>query len=190
MQELGIEEIVINTHYLSDQINEFIKNKKFDAKISLIHEDKKILNTGGGVLNAAKNFKNDPFFVLNPDTIWSRNYLKHFAIMEKIYFEMNCKAVLLVVHKDKSFDKNMSGDFNLKDNLLNRSDENRNYIYTGCQILNNTVFGENKIDSFSMNVIWDVLIKSKKLTGVKIDEEFFHVTNLKIYEQIKKLIFK
>ena len=103
---------------------------------------------------------------------------------------MNCKAVLLVVHKDKSFDKNMSGDFNLKDNLLNRSDENRNYIYTGCQILNNTVFGENKIDSFSMNVIWDVLIKSKKLTGVKIDEEFFHVTNLKIYEQIKKLIFK
>ena len=43
LQELGIEEIVINTHYLSDQINEFIKNKKFDAKISLIHEDKKIL---------------------------------------------------------------------------------------------------------------------------------------------------
>ena len=54
LEELGIEEIVINTHYLSKKIEEFIKNKKFESKISLFHEDEKILDTGGGVLNAAK----------------------------------------------------------------------------------------------------------------------------------------
>ena len=191
LEKLGIEEIVINTHYLSKQIDEFMKNKKFNSKISLIYEDMKILGTGGGVFNAAKKFKNDPFFVFNPDTVWSKHYLKDFKIMEELYFNNNCKAVLLVVHKNKSFDKTMLGDFNLKGNLLDRSSDEKNYIYTGSQIINNSVFGDRKIDIFSMNVIWDSLIKNGELMGIKNDEEFFHITNLKIYEQLtkKNLIF-
>ena len=191
LEELGIEEIVINTHYLSKQIDEFMKNKKFNSKISLIYEDMKILGTGGGVFNAAKKFKNDPFFVFNPDTVWSKHYLKDFKIMEELYFNNNCKTVLLVAHKNKSFDKTMLGDFNLKGNLLDRSSDEKNYIYTGSQIINNSVFGDRKIDIFSMNVIWDSLIKNGELMGIKNDEEFFHITNLKIYEQLKKknLIF-
>ena len=191
LEELGIEEIVINTHYLSKQIDEFMKNKKFNSKISLIYEDMKILGTGGGVFNAAKKFKNDPFFVFNPDTVWSKHYLKDFKIMEELYFNNNCKAVLLVVHKNKSFDKTRLGDFNLKGNLLDRSSDEKNYIYTGSQIINNSVFGDRKIDIFSMNVIWDSLIKNGELMGIKNDEEFFHITNLKIYEQLtkKNLIF-
>ena len=191
LEELGIEEIVINTHYLSKQIDEFMKNKKFNSKISLIYEDMKILGTGGGVFNAAKKFKNDPFFVFNPDTVWSKHYLKDFKIMEELYFNNNCKAVLLVVHKNKSFDKTILGDFNLKGNLLDRSSDEKNYIYTGSQIINNSVFGDRKIDIFSMNVIWDSLIKNGELMGIKNDEEFFHITNLKIYEQLtkKNLIF-
>jgi len=186
LEELGIEEIVINTHYLSKQIDEFMKNKKFNSKISLIYEDMKILGTGGGVFNAAKKFKNDPFFVFNPDTVWSKHYLKDFKIMEELYFNNNCKAVLLVVHKNKSFDKTMLGDFNLTGNLLDRSSDEKNYIYTGSQIINNSVFGDRKIDIFSMNVIWDSLIKNGELMGIKNDEEFFHITNLKIYGQLTK----
>ena len=191
LEELGIEEIAINTHYLSKQIDEFMKNKKLNSKISLIYEDMKILGTGGGVFNAAKKFKNDPFFVFNPDTVWSKHYLKDFKIMEELYFNNNCKAVLLVVHKNKSFDKTMLGDFNLTGNLLDRSSDEKNYIYTGSQIINNSVFGDRKIDIFSMNVIWDSLIKNGELMGIKNDEEFFHITNLKIYEQLtkKNLIF-
>ena len=191
LEELGIEEIAINTHYLSKQIDEFMKNKKFNSKISLIYEDMKILGTGGGVFNAAKKFKNDPFFVFNPDTVWSKHYLKDFKIMEELYFNKNCKAVLLVVHKNKSFDKTILGDFNLKGNLLDRSSDEKNYIYTGSQIINNSVFGDRKIDIFSMNVIWDSLIKNGELMGIKNDEEFFHITNLKIYGQLtkKNLIF-
>ena len=186
LEELEIEEIVINTHYLSKQIDEFMKNKKFNSKISLIYEDMKILGTGGGVFNAAKKFKNDPFFVFNPDTVWSKHYLKDFKIMEELYFNNNCKTVLLVAHKNKSFDKTMLGDFNLKGNLLDRSSDEKNYIYTGSQIINNSVFGDRKIDIFSMNVIWDSLIKNGELMGIKNDEEFFHITSLKIYGQLTK----
>ena len=184
LEKFGIEEIVINTHYLSDQINTFIDNKKFSSKIFLIKEHEKILDTGGGVLNAAKKFNNDPFFVLNPDTIWFQSYLDDFKTMEEQYFNNDYKGVLLVVDKTKSFDKTMKGDFNLKENILDRNVNEKRYIYTGSQILSNSVFKNRKIEPFSMNLIWDLLIKNKELLGVKSKQEFLHVTNLKIYNQL------
>jgi len=184
LEKFGIEEIVINTHYLSDQINTFIDNKKFSSKIFLIKEHEKILDTGGGVLNAAKKFNNDPFFVLNPDTIWFQSYLDDFKTMEEQYFNNDYKGVLLVVDKTKSFDKTMKGDFNLKSNILDRNVNEKRYIYTGSQILSNSVFKNKKIKPFSMNLIWDLLIKNKELLGVKSKQEFLHVTNLKIYNQL------
>lgn len=184
LENFGIKEIVINTHYLSDQINTFIANKKFSSKIFLMEEHEKILDTGGGVLNAAKKFNNDPFFVLNPDTIWFQSYLDDFKTMEEQYFNNDYKGVLLVVDKTKSFDKTMKGDFNLKENILDRNVNEKRYIYTGSQILSNSVFKNKKIEPFSMNLIWDLLIKNKELLGVKSKQEFLHVTNLKIYNQL------
>ena len=184
LEKFGIEEIVINTHYLSDQINTFIDNKKFSSKIFLMEEHEKILDTGGGVLNAAKKFNNDPFFVFNPDTIWSQSYLDDFKAMEEQYFNNDYKGVLLVVDKTKSFDKTMKGDFNLKENIIDRNVNEKRYIYTGSQILSNSVFKNKKIEPFSMNLIWDLLIKNKELLGVKSKQEFLHVTNIKTYKEL------
>ena len=184
LEKFGIEEIVINTHYLSDQINTYIDNKKFSSKIFLIEEHKKILDTGGGVLNAAKKFNSNPFFVFNPDTIWSHPHLDDFKYMEELYFKNGCKGVLLVVDKKKSFDKNMNGDFNLKENIIDRENDEKKYIYTGSQILSNSVFKNIKIEPFSMNLIWNLLIKKKQLLGVKSKQKFLHVTNLEIYNKL------
>ena len=190
LEKLEVNEIVINTHYLSEQINEFIKKKNFNSKISIINEDKNILDTGGGVLNAAKKFNDNPFFVLNPDTIWSNLHLNELKIMEELYFNNNRRGVLLIVDKKKSFDKALNGDFNLKENFINRNNGKKNYIYIGAQILNNSFFYSMKIESFSMNLIWDILIQKKKLLGVKSNQEFLHVTNLKIYNQLVEKKFK
>ncbi len=184
LEKFGIEEIVINTHHLANQINSFISSKKFGSKIFLIREHNQILNTGGGILNAAQKFNNEPFFVLNPDTIWSDSYLYDFKEMEKKYFYNNCKSILLVVNKKKSFDKNLSGDFNLKENILDRKSIEKKYIYTGSQILNNSVFQSKEIKPFSINLIWDFLIKKKELFGIESTQKLLHVTNLKIYKQL------
>ena len=48
---------------------------------------RKILDTGGGILNASKKFKKQIFFVLNPDTIWRKEYKKEFRKLEKNLFE-------------------------------------------------------------------------------------------------------
>ena len=46
LEKFGIEEIVINTHYLSDQIIALVDNKRFSSKIFLIYNGTAIEPSG------------------------------------------------------------------------------------------------------------------------------------------------
>ena len=185
--KIGIKEIVLNVYYLSNEIEQFIKNKNYNIPIDLIKEGE-LLDTGGGILNATKQFKDDPFLVLNPDTIWNKNYFKEFKILENSYIENN-KPILLVVNKKISYDKSFKGDFNFTKNNHIVRETNNQYIFTGAQIINRSVFEGIKKKKFSMNLIWDQMIIAKKLVGKESNQTFFHVNNFEVYEKLNKLKF-
>ena len=79
LEKCQIKEVIINVHYLGDQIVEYINKKKFNLKITFVKEKEKILDTGGGILNALNNF-NENFLCINPDTIWNDNYINGLLI--------------------------------------------------------------------------------------------------------------
>ena len=185
--KMGIDELVINTHHLSDEIDNFLKNKNYGISISAIEEEE-LLDTGGGILNATRRFENNPFFVLNPDTIWNKNYYEELKILENSYLENN-KPILLLVDKINSHDKSFKGDFSFgKNNYIIRKNNNQ-YIFTGAQIINRSIFEGVKIKVFSMNLVWNQMVKEKKLLGQESNQTFFHVNNLKVYEELNRLKF-
>ena len=180
----GIEEVVINVHYLADQIIEYLNKKKFNLKITIINEKEKILDTGGGVFNALKYFK-ESFVCINPDTIWNFNYLVELKKMENNFFLNKKECHLLIVNKEKSFDKNIKGDFNLQNTLIKREqNENLKYIYTGVQIIDPKIFSNIKDQVFSMNKIWNKLIQDKELFAIESNINFLHVSTLDIYKKL------
>jgi len=192
LEQFRIKQIVINVHHLGDQIINYINKNKFNTAITTIYEKNKILDTGGGVLNALTYFSNEPFIVINPDTIWNSNYLKELRVMEKEFFiNKKSKCFLLVVNRNKSFDRSIKGDFNLVRNLINRKDkENLKYIYTGVQILRPNVFDYLDLKVFSMNKIWDQLIQNSNLFAKKSNVNFLHVSNLNVYKSLLEKYFK
>ena len=63
-----IERVVVNVHYLADQIREALAARK-DVEIA-ISEEPELLETGGGVMAALPLLGEGPFLVLNSDTVW------------------------------------------------------------------------------------------------------------------------
>jgi MurNAc alpha-1-phosphate uridylyltransferase len=192
LELFGIKQAVINVHYLREQIVEYLDKSQFNLTINIVNEKDKILDTGGGVLNAIQHFSNEPFLTINPDTIWNSHYLDELRLMEKAFFENEKnKCSLLVVNKKKSFDQSFKGDFSLENNLINRKDKNNlNYIYTGLQIIKPEVFSSLYTKIFSINKIWDKLIESNELYGMESNIDFLHVSTLDIYKSLLEKKFK
>ena len=183
VQSLGINNVKINTFYLSEKIQNFIESKNYHLNIDVVSDGEKILDTGGGIFNLIKQSEDEDFLILNPDTLWNSNYINTFNKMEKYYFKNNVKNLLMVVNKNKSFDNRFKGDFSLNKNKLSKEIKNE-FIYTGCQILNKKVFQNINSNIFSISKIWNDLIDKKELYGYESFNEFIHLTDIEIFKKL------
>ena len=186
IKKLGVQKILINTFYLKDQFSVFLKSKNFNIDIKIIEDGKDILDTGGGIQNMIKDSHEKDFIIFNPDTIWSNDYKDEILKMEKMYFSEKLENILLLVNKKFSFDKKLKGDFNLKNNLINKEIE-KEFIYIGCQIINKKLFIKEKIENYSILEIWNNLLDQKKLFGYESQKDFYHLTDLDIFKKLKDL---
>ena len=132
-----------------------------------------------------KNSAEENFLVFNSDTLWDVNYNKYILEMTNFYFKKKINNILLVVHKNLSFDKRLQGDFSLVNEKLTK-DNNKKFIYTGCQIINKNIFSKTIKKKFSMNEIWSSQMKESQLFGYESNLEFLHTTDLMIYNKILK----
>ena len=185
IKQVGIKKIFINSFYLKEQINKFIEENNFEIEIKVIEDGNAILNTGGGVLNLVSKINENDFLVFNPDTIWNKNYSSEIESMIDLYYKKKLKNLLLLVDRKLSFDKNLKGDFNLDNNLITQ--DHKNFIYTGCQILNKSIFKDRSIENFSISEIWSDLIKNNLLNGFESKLEFYHATDLETFNKLLDL---
>ena len=183
--DLGIKKILINTFYLKEKFYEYFKNHNYKVDLEIVEDGSNILDTGGGILNLINKSDDENFLVLNPDTIWNKKYIKEINAMNELFFSKKIKNLLLLVNKKLSFDKNIKGDFGLQNNLINQ--KNKNFVYTGCQILNRSIIEKEKLTNFSITKIWYDLINNNQLYGFESKINFYHATNLKIFKKLQDL---
>ena len=181
----GVEEISINVHHLPEQIEKFIREKKFKVEVNISKETDALLDTGGGILEATKHFDDNPFYVINPDTLWSDRYIEEIKRLEDSYSK-NKKPTLLLVNKKLSFDGSFKGDFNITNNQISR-DEKNEFIFTGLQIINRSFLTFENSKVFSMNKIWNDLIAKKELYGIESNLKFYHLNTHEMYLKISNI---
>ena len=64
----SIERVLVNTHYLPDAVENFVRQSAWRDRITLVHEDV-ILGTGGTVLRNERFFGKAPFIVAHADNL-------------------------------------------------------------------------------------------------------------------------
>jgi N-acetyl-alpha-D-muramate 1-phosphate uridylyltransferase len=185
LQDLGVKKIILNTFYLKEKIYEFIKKKNFKIDLEIIDEGEDILDTGGGILNMMNSSSETDFLTINPDTLWNKNYKKYIQDMEKFYFSQKIKNILLLVDQNLSFDKDLNSDFNLVKNKIKKEIKNK-FIYTGCQIINRSLFDDFLSKNFPVSEVWNKLMDIDQLYGYESLEYFKHVSNIQVYNKLLK----
>ncbi|MBL7768508.1 MAG: nucleotidyltransferase family protein [Flavipsychrobacter sp.] len=74
LQRYGITEVVVNVHHFADQILEAVKNANGWGSTILISDERdEVLETGGGLLKAARLLGTDSFLTINADVLTDLN---------------------------------------------------------------------------------------------------------------------
>ncbi len=96
----GFDEIIINIHYLGNQIKDFLEqHHNFGIRIEISDETNEILETGGGLLKAQHFFDDEmPFVLCNADVFTNINLTGFY----KYHQENNAIATLAVRNRNSS----------------------------------------------------------------------------------------
>jgi len=183
--DLGCTEIVINTHYLHEQIKHFAEEYYSNSNIQLIHEPI-LLNTGGGIKNALGLLGEKNFLVTNADILWKKENKKDVLNFINKYEKIQTCKLLLA--KDINFRglKKSIGDFKLENGLVKRWKKNDPHLYyTGLQIINPHIFKLIEDKCFSLNVLWDLLIANRNLEANISKSTIVHIGDINALNQFK-----
>ena len=149
----GFDELIINVHHFPEQIINFIKrNNDFGIKIAISHEDKVLLDTGGGLKKASWFFDSDEsFLVHNVDIISNTNLLN----LYNYHIKNNALATLAVRERESSryllFDNSMQlcgwENINTKESIITRENiQSKRYAFSGIHIISPSIFKYIKQD--------------------------------------------
>jgi N-acetyl-alpha-D-muramate 1-phosphate uridylyltransferase len=173
----GVEEVVINVHYLPEQIEAWAKTQA-GPRIVISDERECLLETGGGVARALPLLGADPFFVLNSDSLWIEGATPALDRMRQAWRGGDMDGLLLVSPTANTVGYCGPGDFHLgPDGRLTRRapGEVAPFVFAGCHLAAPRLFADAPQGPFSMNVLWDRALAAGRLYGIRHDGVWLHV---------------
>lgn len=156
--EAGIGRIVVNLHYLPDQIAAHLAGW---AGVALSPEPE-ILETGGGLRAALPLLGPGPVFTLNSDAVWTG--ANPLAQLRAAWDPARMDALLLLIAPDRARGHAGRGDFLLDGG--GRISRGAGAIYSGAQIVKTDGLNAFPDRVFSLNRVWDGLIATGRAYGV------------------------
>lgn len=175
--EAGIENAVVNTHYLADQVDAHLEGRD-DLAITLSDERGALLETGGGVAKALGALGDGPFLVANSDALWLNANTSAIGRLAERWDDGEMDALLLLQSTVEAYGYDGMGDFDADAvGLLERRQPGciTPYLFAGVQILHPRLFADAPEGAFSLNVLFDRALAAGRLYGVVHDGEWFHV---------------
>lgn len=175
----GIEEVVVNVHYLANQVVAHCATRETPA-IVISNETDRILETGGGVVKALPFLGADPFLLLNADTFWVEWGRANLAAMIEKFDPASMDILLMLCRLSDTTGHSGGGDFTMDGDgrltrLADRSDP-AGLLYAGATIYNPSLFAGAVAEPHSLNLYFDRAIAQGRLFGhVMADGHWFTV---------------
>ncbi len=205
LRAAGVKRVVMNVHYLAEQLEEWAKEQAPPPKILISDERAQLLETGGGLKKALSLLGEDaPFFVVNTDSIWLDADTPALERLARAWDDARMDALLLLCPLERAVGHGKGGDFVCVTDAAQRavkspcpirraSDEERAQaaVFTGIYIVHPRLFAHAPETSrFSMNVLFDAAIKRNRLHGLWHDAPWLHVGTPEAIAEAEEVIEK
>lgn len=164
----GIENIVVNVHYLPGTVEAHLAAKASDLNVTISDERGLLLETGGGLVKASPLIHDDPFLVVNSDNFWIDGPADTLKLLASHWDEARMDALLLLVPHARAHNHRGLGDFRMdRAGRLRRREKSHvaPFVFTGIQIISKALLKDAPDGPFSTNVLWDRAIEAGRCFG-------------------------
>jgi N-acetyl-alpha-D-muramate 1-phosphate uridylyltransferase len=175
--DAGVNEAVVNVHYLPDQIIDHVATRT-RPRVIISDERDQVLGTGGGVVKALPLLGDAPFFHVNADTMWIDGVRPNLARLAEAFDPSRMDILLLMAPTTSSIGYNGRGDYAmLPDGALRKRKEHQvvPFVYAGAAILSPSLFANAPSGEFSLTKLFDAANEQERLFGLRLDGVWMHV---------------
>ncbi len=176
LEEAGVQNVVVNTHYLADIIEAHLSDVKTPNIIFSREED--LLDTGGGIKKALHHFNGQPFYIINGDALWEDTSVPALENLFRHWNEDAMDMLLLLQPVDGMSLTNGVGDYHLLENgRAERSkDKSGSHMFAGIRIAHPRIFEGVTDTTFSFLMLMDKAEQQGRLYGIEHDGAWHHIS--------------
>ncbi|MBS0253797.1 MAG: nucleotidyltransferase family protein [Proteobacteria bacterium] len=178
LRAAGVGRIVVNVHYLPEQIEAHLAAHAGDFAVAVSDERALLRDTGGGLVQALPLIEGDPFYCVNADNWWTDAGAPALTRMAHAWDPARMDALLLLVPREAAGNHLGQGDFDLDAvGQISRAGGKRArpFVWTGVQLLARHLIVDPPAEVFSTNVFWDRAIAAGRACGLVHQGAWFDV---------------
>jgi len=168
LRSAGVKKVVVNVHYLADAVEAHLASRKHGLDVVISDERKLLMETGGGLIQAAELIDADPFLAVNSDNFWVDGPADTLKLLASHWDGSRMDALLLLVPLARARNHRGMGDFHMdRQGRLRRRDKSRvaPFVFTGIQILSKRLLRDAPEGPFSTNILWTRAIEEGRCFG-------------------------
>ncbi|MGO9429664.1 nucleotidyltransferase family protein, partial [Rhodoblastus sp.] len=152
LDEAGIEEVIVNVHWLADQVEDHLQGRTA-PRIKISDERDELLDQGGGIVKVLGEFHGKPFFICNTDALWINETEPQVARLARAWDGAKMDVLLLLAEIETSIGVERGGDF-CRDaqGRLRRPAPNEAapYVESGVGVIKSSLFADRPLEPFRL----------------------------------------
>ena len=177
LAQAGINEVIINTAWLGEQIQQTLGNgEKYNLNIHYSNEGNQALETAGGIIKALPLLGDEPFLIINGDIFTNYDFKK----LAKL--KITNEAHLVMVENPGH---NHKGDFALINGYLQNTGESL-YTYSGIGIYTKQFFADIPEGIAALAPILKEKIEQHKVSGELYKKAWADVGTIERLQQLNE----
>jgi MurNAc alpha-1-phosphate uridylyltransferase len=168
LKSAGVRKVVVNVHYLADSVEAHLASRAHGLEVAISYERSLLLETGGGLVQAAPLIDSDPFLSVNSDNLWVDGPADTLRLLASHWDDQQMDALLLLVPLARAKNHGGMGDFHMdRSGRLRRRQRSHvaPFVFTGIQMVSKRLLRDAPEGAFSTNIFWDRAIEEGRCFG-------------------------